>query len=165
MATVKIMQRINRELINRLISTAKNSPRKRTIHRFHKKDNDLLQRMLNVMEPDTYVTPHKHEKPDKREVFILLSGKALFLEFDDDGNITDKEFLSPADGCFGAEVQPGIYHTIIALESGTVCYELKDGPYKPDEDKCFAPWAPAEGEDGTKEYLRKLLASIIVPNR
>ena len=150
------MQRINKELTDKLAALAKKSSRKRTIHRFHKEDSDLLQRMLNVMEPTTYVQPHKHEDPNKREVFIILSGRALFLEFDNDGSVTDRELLSPADGSYGAEVQPGIYHTILALESGTVCYELKDGPYNPDDDKCFAPWAPAEGEEGAQEYLKKL---------
>ena len=39
-----------------------------------------------------------------------------------------------------------------------VLYEVKNGPYAQETDKAFAPWAPAEGDPGTAEYLETLMS-------
>jgi cupin fold WbuC family metalloprotein len=113
--------------------------------------------MLNVIEPRTYIRPHKHENPDKNEVFILLSGKALVLEFSVDGVITESYILDPTKGNYGAEIGPGIFHTIISLAKDTVAYEVKEGPYLPATVKHFAAWAPEEGSEEADDYLKKLI--------
>ena len=113
------------------------------------------------MEPDTYVRPHKHVNPDKREVFFILKGKAAVIEFDEKGNITDHEILDPLQGSYAAEIAPGVFHTIVSLETGTVAYEVKDGPYNPEDDKHFAAWAPEEGSAESDPYLKNLLSEII----
>ena len=151
------MIKIDRPLINDLTKKAEISPRKRINHNFHKIAGDPLQRLLNVMQPGTYLQPHKHENPDKREVFIALKGKFLALEFDNDGEITDFIVLDPASESFGTEIPARIYHAIICLEPDSVLYELKDGPYDPADDKHFAPWAPAEGEKKCNEYINNIL--------
>ncbi|MFH1160714.1 MAG: hypothetical protein V1733_07185 [bacterium] len=56
-----------------------------------------------------------------------------------------------------------IYHSIFALEPGTIVYEIKDGPYSPIDDKNFASWAPKEGEGGTKEYIEGILTRLDIP--
>jgi len=67
------MQKIaSAELLNEVIQKAKNSPRGRMNYNFHDDLVDPINRMLNAFEPGTYIQPHKHENPDKREVFILL---------------------------------------------------------------------------------------------
>lgn len=154
------MIHINTELLNQLSNKAQVAPRLRMNHNFHQSPEDLLNRMLNAMEPGTYVQPHKHENPDKREAFLLLRGAMLVVSFDDAGTITDHVILNPATGNFGLEIPPRTYHTLICLESGSVLYELKDGPYDIANDKVFAPWAPKEGETGTSEYNRKLLRDL-----
>ena len=68
------MIKIDSKIINHLNSIAEGSSRKRINHNFHKESSDLLQRMLNAMEPGTYIQPHKHENPEKREVFLILNG-------------------------------------------------------------------------------------------
>jgi len=125
---------------------------------FHEHYSDTLQRMLNAMEPLSYIQPHKHENPDKREVFFSLRGRILVIEFDESGNITDHTLLDPLSGNFGAEIPERTFHTIIALDPGSVAYEIKDGPFSPINDKNFASWAPIEGTLQTEEYLRNLLA-------
>ena len=92
------MIKIDQNLIADLAEKARNSDRKRINFNFHKVPGDPLQRLLNVMQPGTYLQPHKHENPDKREVFIALTGKFLALEFDEQGNITDSMILDPAKG-------------------------------------------------------------------
>jgi len=151
------MIRIDNCILNRTIEEAKNSSRKRKNFNFHETLDANVQRMLNALEPGTYIQPHKHENPDKTEVFILLKGRALIIEFDDKGNVIDYSLISINDGIMGVEIKPRIWHCILSLESDTVVYEVKDGPYSPIDDKNFAPWAPREGDIECDEYMETLL--------
>jgi cupin fold WbuC family metalloprotein len=151
------MIKIDRQLCEETIEKARNSSRKRMNFNFHKDEEAIIQRMLNAIEPGTYIRPHKHDNPDKNEVFLLISGKALILEFSDDGNITGSYVLDVDSGNYGAEIGPGIYHTILSLSAGTIAYEIKEGPYLPATVKHFAPWAPEEGSDEVEAYLEKLI--------
>jgi cupin fold WbuC family metalloprotein len=117
---------------------------------------DPINRMLNAFEPGTYIQPHKHETPDKREVFIVLRGSLVVVFFDDFGTPTDFVLLDRDKGNFAVEIPVGAWHTVIALESGSVVYEVKDGPYFPISDKNFASWAPKEGDANCGLYLEQL---------
>ncbi len=154
------MLHINQALLDSLTAKAQNAPRQRANHNFHRELADPINRMLNAMEPGTYVAPHKHQDPDKREAFLILRGRVLVVEFTETGAVSDWQVLSPALGNFGVEIPPRTYHTLLALESGTVIYELKDGPYNAATDKVFAPWAPAEGAPEAGAYLAGLLARL-----
>jgi cupin fold WbuC family metalloprotein len=147
---------VSPEILDELCHKAKNSPRQRMNHNFHDDLADPINRMLNALEPGTYLQPHKHEKPDKREVFIVLRGSLVVVFFDDSGNVTDFILLDPKTGNYAVEIPVGAWHTLIALETGSVVYEVKDGPYFPISDKNFASWAPKEGEDGCNVYLKIL---------
>jgi cupin fold WbuC family metalloprotein len=151
------MIKINQTLIAELAEKAGKSDRKRINYNFHKVPGDPLQRLLNVMQPGTYLQPHKHENPDKREVFIALKGKFLALEFDDEGHILDFMILDPTTGNFATEVPARTYHSIICLAPDSAIYELKDGPYDPTDDKHFATWAPKEGTQECDGYISKIL--------
>ena len=151
------MKIIDQDLISNIASKAKSSLRKRMNYNFHETLDAIFQRMLNALEPGTYVQPHKHENPDKVEAFIILKGKVLVVEFDDIGNVTKSCVLSVENKTFGAEVAPRTWHCIAALEPGSVVYEAKEGPYSPLNDKNFAPWAPKEGDSNCQEYLNGLL--------
>ena len=158
------MRKITISQLNELTEKARNSERLRMNYNFHRQLSDILQRMLNAMEPETYVQPHKHEDPDKREAFIILRGKILTVQFDSEGNITDHIILDRDAGYFGVEIEPGVYHTLISLEPGSVVYEVKDGPYNPIDDKNFAGWAPKEGTPGCREYIQKVLKQLDLKN-
>ncbi len=151
------MIKIDTQLLDKTSEEAKAAPRRRMNFNFHKNSADTLQRMLNAIEPASYVQPHKHENPDKREVFFVLRGRMAVLEFDELGNITDLIILNPLKGNFGVEIPAKTYHTIISLEQDTVAYEVKDGPYNPLADKNFAPWAPEEGSAEAEQYLKAVL--------
>ncbi len=148
---------INDDLLQAVIEKAETSPRRRMNYNFHPQLDDPLQRMLNCLEPGTYIQPHKHEDPDKCEAFILLKGKVLVVEFDDEGNIVTHAFLKAGTGTYGAEIAPRVFHTIIPLEEGSVVYEIKNGPYSPLNDKNFARWAPKEGEERCQVYIEKII--------
>lgn len=151
------MKVINNKLIEDVVAEAKKSSRRRKNYNFHESLDANVQRMLNAIEPGTYVQPHKHENPDKVEAFLILKGKALVAEFNDNGDITSFSIVSPSDGVYGTEIAPCTWHCIISLEPGTVVYEVKDGPYSPIDDKNFATWAPKEGENNCAEYLQSVL--------
>jgi cupin fold WbuC family metalloprotein len=152
---------IDKKLTDSLTEEALIHPRKRKNLNFHRVFSDPMNRMLHAMEPETYVQPHKHENPDKREAFIILRGKVAVVEFDDAGNIREHIILDPLTGNYGAEIQPRTWHCLIVLEKGSLVYEVKDGPYDPSDDKFFASWAPAEGDPGTSAYRKKLLSQIM----
>ena len=152
---------INDDFIQPVVDKAHASPRRRMNHNFHPQLDDPLQRMLNCLEPGTYIQPHKHENPDKCEAFILLKGKVLVVEFDADGNVMSHAVLEAGTGVYGAEIAPRVYHCIIPLEPGSVVYEVKDGPYSPLDDKNFAAWAPKEGADGCRAYMEQLKKQLI----
>ena len=154
------MIKINEEFINKTSDKAKTSPRNRMNYNFHKKADAKLQRMLNAMEPDTYIQPHKHENPDKVEVFFSLRGRLLVVEFDDKGNIIDHIILDSSKGNFGTEIAPRTWHTIMSLDKNAVAYEIKDGPYSPKDDKNFAPWAPNEGDLNALDYNASILEKL-----
>ena len=73
------MIKISDKLIRQVAAKARNSKRKRLNYNFHKSYNEKVQRLLNVAYPGTYIRPHKHENPDKVEVFIILNGKVKII--------------------------------------------------------------------------------------
>ena len=154
------MIKINNGLLNEVSQQAKKSDRKRKNYNFHYGSQDLLQRMLNAMEPETYVRPHKHVNPDKREAFIVLRGTICLIEFDENGEFTDHFVMRAGSGNEGAEITPGSYHTLISMEPGTIIYEIKDGPWDIETDKVFAQWAPEEGSKESKSFILDLQERI-----
>ena len=147
---------ISDNVLNELSLKAANMPRLRLNLNFHDELDDPINRMLNAFELGTYIQPHRHQNPDKREVFIVLRGSLVVVLFDESGNPTDFVLLDPKKGTYALEIPPGIWHSVISLESGTVVYEIKDGPYLPIADKNFASWAPKEGDANCREYLARL---------
>ena len=147
---------VSPKLLDELSQKAKNSNRKRLNYNFHDDLADPINRMLNAFEPGTYIQPHRHENPDKREVFIVLRGSLVVAFFDDSGKPIDFILLDPKHGTYAIEVPPRVWHSVISLEHGTVVYEIKDGPYQQITDKNFASWAPKEGHPDCDEYLSSL---------
>ena len=154
------MIKITKELIDDTLEKARTSPRKRINYNFHTTYDAPIQRMLNATEPGTYVRPHKHEDPDKVEVFIILKGKVAFLEYDNEGDVADHVILDTEGSVRGVESPPRTWHSFIALDKDSVLYEVKDGPYDPSADKKFAPWSPEEGSEDSSRFLDKTLSSI-----
>ena len=154
------MIHIDQTLIGKLIDQARAADRKRKNLNFHTVASDLMHRMLHGMEPETYVQPHKHEAPDKCEAFIILKGRVAAVQYTDNGEVCDYIILDPLVGNYGVEFAPRTWHNLIVLETGTVVYEVKDGPWDPSDDKFFASWAPKEGDEKCQEFNRKILKKI-----
>ena len=146
------------ELLEVVAGEAANSPRQRSIIRFHE-HADYLQRMLNAIEPESYSRPHRHRDPDKVEVFVALRGSALIIRFSDDGTPIEGIVVSAEGPEKGIEVPAGAWHCLLALQSGTVLFEVKEGPYDVATDKRFAPWSPPEEDkEAGLAYMAQLRA-------
>jgi cupin fold WbuC family metalloprotein len=155
------MKLINQKLLDETTERAKQSPRLRMNYNFHETLDDPLNRLINAMEPGTYLRPHRHKNPDKNEIFLLLRGKAALFLFDDSGRITEKVILNPSDGTYGGEIPAGVWHTLVVLASGSVIYEVKQGPFAPLSPENMAPWSPAaEDTDSVREYMDNLKLHI-----
>lgn len=135
---------------------ARTSPRLRMNDNLHAMD-DAIHRLLNATEPGTYVQPHRHGTPSKVETLAVIAGRGAVLLFDDAGGVTEKAILSPAGPAFVVEVPAGAWHTLVALEPGTVWFEVKAGPYAAPPAQDVATWAPAPGAAGAEAYLDRLV--------
>lgn len=148
------MVRITTELIDKVVSEARQSPRRRMNYNFHPELSDPVQRLLNALEPWTYIRPHKHTT--KEESFVLLSGTVLAVVFNNDGTIRDHAILSRETGILGIEFEENCFHMLTSLETGSVVFEIKEGPFVPHTEGSSASWAPLEGTPEAREFLSKV---------
>lgn len=156
------MKLITEQLLDETTAKAKVNPRLRMNYNFHEDLDDPVNRLLNAMEPGTYLRPHRHLNPDKDEVFLLLRGKAAVFIFDESGNVTETITLCPTEGVYGAEIKAGVWHGMLVLESGSVVYEVKKGPFAPLSPENLAPWSPAaEDKEAVDLYINKLESLLI----
>lgn len=146
--------------VDELIAKARSAPRLRCHHNLHLDTAEPAHRLLVAMEPDSYVRPHCHLDPNKAETIIPLRGRLGALIFDADGTLREARVLSPAGASFGFHVPPGVFHSVVALESGTVFIEIKAGPYAAPLAAEWGQWAPAEGEPGVAATLAAMKAAV-----
>ena len=105
------------------------------------------------MEPDSYVRPHRHAAAHKDETLVALRGRFGLLLFDAEGKVTARSILEPGGEFSGVDIPAGTFHSMVALQPGSVVMEAKAGPYEATTDKDWAPWAPPEGDPRGADYL------------
>lgn len=155
------MKLLNKQLFDATSAQAKSSARLRMNHNFHEQLEDPINRMINAMEPGSYVRPHRHFQPPKEEIFLVLRGEIIFFLFDETGRITEKCLLNPLKGNYGAEIPAGTWHGLLVIEPDTILYEVKQGPFVPLVPTDFAPWSPAPEEtEEVKRFMEKLLLHL-----
>jgi cupin fold WbuC family metalloprotein len=149
---------VDRELLDAVSAAARTAPRLRKNHNLHHSDASACHRLLNAIEPGSYIQPHRHLDPEKDESFILLRGSLGVLTFDARGKVTASVLLRAGGDPMVADVQHGVYHCALALETGTIFFEAKAGPYLPLAPEEKADFAPEEGSPEAASYLKKLAA-------
>lgn len=150
------MKIVDHQLLQQISEQARISPRLRKNHNFHPSDDSCSHRLLNAIEPGSYIRPHRHLDEEKDEAFILLAGKLGIVTFDENGKVSETALLSAETGNRAADIPHGVFHTALALTSGTVFYEAKAGPYRPLSEEEKASWAPEENSGESALYLIKL---------
>lgn len=122
--------KITQALLDKLTEQAKASPRLRMNYDLRNSDEDQSQRMLNAIEPGSPLPIHRHQKTS--ETVVCLRGRLVEEYYDDlERMCTEAIELSPNGPVVALNIPAGQWHTVRALESGTVIMEVKDGPYTP----------------------------------
>ena len=147
---------IDNLLLDKTSEAAAASPRRRKNYNFHTPEAEGANRLLNAVEPGSYIQPHRHFDPNKDETFVVVRGRLGLVLFDAAGGVAHTATLEPGSAVVGANVPHGTYHTLVSLRPGSVFFEAKAGPYAPISDSERAPWAPREGEAGAADYLAEL---------
>lgn len=154
------MKLITEELLDSVSAQAKESMRLRMNYNFHDSMDSPIHRMLNALEPGTYLPPHRHKNPDKEEIYLILRGRLLAILFDEAGSVVEKVTLDPLKGVYGMEIPPCMWHCIVVLEPNTVIYEIKQGPYAPLTPENLAHWAPdATDKEGVETFIKRMTES------
>ena len=102
------------DYLNELTAQAECSPRKRQHRNIHESYADPCQRLLNAIEPDSYIPPHRHTTDPKNELLIAVRGSMALVTFDEQGMVTGVvPFGADRSGhgsAVGAEVPANTWH-------------------------------------------------------
>ena len=121
------MKVIDKLLLDTVSEQAKESPRLRMNFNFHQSLDDKCHRFLNAVEPGTEVPIHRH--PMKDESFVILRGRVRVSTYDDEGNVVESCVLCQEEGRYGVDIPKGVWHSIEAMETDSVIFECKEGPF------------------------------------
>ena len=122
--------KITQALLDKLTKEAKISPRLRMNYDLRDSAEDTSQRMLNAIEPGSSVPIHRHQKTS--ETVICIRGRLVEEYYDDlEKTCTERIELSPTGPVVALNIPAGQWHTVQAIESGTVILEMKNGRYEP----------------------------------
>ncbi len=116
--------------MDRLATQAKESHRLRMNEDLRNGPDDKSQRLIVAIEPGSEVPIHRHRGTS--ETIACLRGRLVEEFYDDFERLcTDAIELRPGGPVVALNIPAGQWHTVRALESGTVFLEMKDGPYEP----------------------------------
>ena len=122
--------KITQAILDNLTEQAKTSPRLRMNLDLRNSADDQSQRMLNAIEPESPLPIHRHQKTS--ETVVCIRGRLVEEYYDELERIcTEAIELSPNGPVVAVNIPAGQWHTVRALESGTVIMEVKDGAYEP----------------------------------
>jgi cupin fold WbuC family metalloprotein len=142
-----------------LVAAARAHPRLRKNLNLHASDDSKSHRLINAVEPGSYIRPHRHLDQEKDETFGWVRGSFGVILFDDTGAIVETHLLAPGHALL-VTVPSGQWHTAVSLDPGSVFFESKAGPYRPLQESEKAPWAPDEGAPAAEAYLTSLKARV-----
>lgn len=143
-------------VLDALTARAKASPRLRQHLNLHHSYDDPCQRLLNAIEPGSYLRPKRDMTVPRGKLLVALRGGFALVRFDADGNVTEAVRFAAGGGDHAAvavDVTPACWCTTVSLESGSVLLEARPGPFDPEHLGDFAPWAPESGTDSVTAYL------------
>lgn len=122
--------KITQAILDNLTEQAKASPRLRMNLDLRNSAEDQSQRMLNAIEPGSPLPIHRHQKSS--ETVVCLRGRLVEEYYDELERICIERIeLSPNGPVVALNIPAGQWHTVQALESGTVILEMKNGKYEP----------------------------------
>lgn len=121
---------ITQVLLDSLTAQAKASPRLRMNLDLRNSPADQSQRMLNAIEPGSPMPIHRHKYTS--ETVVCLRGRLVEEFYDDlERMCTDAIELTPGGPVMAVNITAGQWHSIRAVESGSVVLSCKDGKWEP----------------------------------
>ena len=120
---------LDTKFLDELTEKAKESPRLRMNYNLHDSLDSKAQRLFNGLEPGTDLPIHRHVETS--ETYILIRGALRVSLLDDNKNVIESAELNLNKGVFGFQIPSNTWHKVEVMESGTVIFEVKDGPYTP----------------------------------
>ena len=154
--------------LNLLTHSAEQSSRQRQHKNIHQHFNEPSQRLFNAIGVASYIRPHRHSIDPKDECLIAVRGRMALLVFDDIGQVqqvvrfgVQTTVAQQAIGV-GVNLPAGVWHTVIAEVPGSILFEVKSGPFNPEQAKEYATWAPEEDAPEAAEYLMELKRRVSV---
>ena len=127
------MMKITQAILDSLTEQAKASERLRMNLDLRDSETDTSQRMLNAIEPGSPLPIHRHRHTS--ETVVCLRGRLVEEFYDELERICSETIeLSPNGPVVAVNIPAGQWHTVRALESGTVILEMKNGKYEPIQD-------------------------------
>ena len=148
---------LSTDLFEEGIRLSRTSPRKRIILPIHKSADASMHRMLNFIQPGSYIRPHNHSLSNKTESVIVLQGTIQFFTFDEKGKVLTSTLIGGDSKNFGVDIEPTVNHAFFAIQPDTIIFETKPGPYEKATDKLFAEWAPEDGTEEAAVFMQSLL--------
>ncbi|MBI3570737.1 MAG: WbuC family cupin fold metalloprotein [Gammaproteobacteria bacterium] len=155
------MKTVGADLLRTLSAEAAVLPRRRKNFNLHASPDDPIQRLCNAFEPGTYVRPHRHTAGGVWELFLVLSGVAAVLTFDDNGTVTARTELRSGGEVQGVELPPDVWHSLVSLTPNTVLFEVKPGPYRSTGGNDFAAWAPPEDATASAAFVEWMARAAV----
>ncbi len=138
-----------------LIDRAKELPRLRARICLHRDPQSPIHEMLIVHHRSAYVRPHRHF--NREETLTTIQGHATTFTFGEDGAVSQRISMGPANSGQGGSGQGGsgrvvlyrmprhLFHALIIESEWLVFLETTTGPLDPKGSE-FAPWSP-DGKD------------------
>lgn len=123
---------IDKKILDELTRQAKENPRLRQAMDLRNSPEDGSQRMLNALEPGTVMPIHRHH--GSSETVVILRGKIKWIFYDNEGKETESAILDANGEQRMLNVERDRWHSLACMESGSILYESKDGPYHPLEE-------------------------------
>ena len=128
---------ITQAILDDLTRRAKNSPRLRMNLDLRNSEEDCSQRMLNAIEPGSPECIHRHQHTS--EIVVCIRGRVVEEFYDEldgsagspQGICTDSIVMTPNGPNVAVNIPAGQWHSIRAVESGSVVLSCKDGRYEP----------------------------------
>jgi cupin fold WbuC family metalloprotein len=158
------MRIINKDNLERLSRIASTNQRLRQYLNLHNDHRENCQKLLNAIQPDSYIQPHRHYSDPKTELLSAIKGEFAVVFFCNNGNVSNICFLevngTRKNSCNIIEIESTEWHTVVALKPDSILLEIKAGPFDPHHAKDFAIWAPKENTTEMKDYFEDLKFKI-----
>lgn len=134
---------IDDDLLDRTSEKALRAPRLRMNHNFHTREDEPVNRLLNAMEPGTYLPVHRHTAPPKSESDRRAQRAPRRVRFRRPGTNRATGGRRSVARRVWVRHRSGRMARVARARAGNGRFRGQAGPYVPVGAVDLAPWTPA----------------------